>query len=115
MSNLEPLQVGVMFWTGGVLGVDATPEEIVSSVASLGVKCGQLGVHGTADIIPAEDRAMYDKFRFYFEQEILRLPEETPVIKALMTVACVVDGRPAAPPANWRCCSTTGFWNGKRT
>ena len=38
------------------------------------------------------------KFRFYFEQEILRLPEETPVIRALMTVACVVDGRPAAPP-----------------
>lgn len=38
------------------------------------------------------------KFRMYFEQEILRLPEETPVIRALMTVACVVGGRPAAPP-----------------
>ena len=37
------------------------------------------------------------KFRFYFEQEIIRLPEKTPVIKALMTVACVVDGKPAAP------------------
>lgn len=50
MANLEPLQVGVMFWTGGELGFDGTPEEIVSSVSSLGVKCGQLGVHGVADL-----------------------------------------------------------------
>lgn len=57
MANLEPLQVGVMFWTGGVLGFDATPEEIVSSVASLGVSCGQLGVHGTADIGPEAQQA----------------------------------------------------------
>jgi sugar phosphate isomerase/epimerase len=57
MANLEPLQVGVMFWTGGVLGFDASPEEIVSSVASLGVKCGQLGVHGTADIGPEAQKA----------------------------------------------------------
>ena len=49
---MEQLQVGLMFWTGGVLGIDATPDEIVDSVASLGVKCGQLGVHGAADLGP---------------------------------------------------------------
>ncbi len=37
------------------------------------------------------------KFRFYFEQEIIRIPDETLAVKALMTVACVVDGKPAAP------------------
>lgn len=49
---MEPLQVGLMFWTGGVLGVDATPDEIVESVAAFGVGCGQLGVHGAADLAP---------------------------------------------------------------
>ena len=39
-----------MFWTGGVLGEDAAPEHIAASVASLGVTCGQLGVHGGADL-----------------------------------------------------------------
>ncbi len=57
MSNLEPLQVGVVFWTGGDLGFDGSPEQIVSSVASLGVTCGQLAVHGTADIGPAAQAA----------------------------------------------------------
>ncbi len=37
------------------------------------------------------------KFRFFFEQEILLLPEEKPIIRALMSVACVVNGKPAAP------------------
>lgn len=37
------------------------------------------------------------KFRLYFEQEILILPEEEPAVRALMTAACVVNGRPAAP------------------
>jgi acyl-CoA thioester hydrolase len=37
------------------------------------------------------------KYRFYFEQEILILPGEETAVKALMTAACVVDGRPAAP------------------
>ena len=50
MKDLEPLQVGLMFWTGGELGVDATPDEIVESVSSLGVNCGQLGVHGEAGL-----------------------------------------------------------------
>lgn len=49
---MEPLQVGLMFWTGGVLGADAAPDEIVESVAAFGVSCGQLGVHGTADLAP---------------------------------------------------------------
>ena len=52
MAEWEPLQVGVMFWTGGVLGVDASPAEITAMVKSLGVSCGQLGVHGQADIGP---------------------------------------------------------------
>ena len=46
MLGLEPLQVGLMFWTGGDLGVEAPPAEIATSVSSLGVSCGQLGVHG---------------------------------------------------------------------
>ncbi len=45
---LEPLQVGVMFWTGGSLGVNATPDEIAGTVSSFGVSCGQLGFHGEA-------------------------------------------------------------------
>ena len=50
---MEPLQVGLMFWTGGELGMDAAPDEIVASAASLGVTCGQLGVHGAASLTPA--------------------------------------------------------------
>ena len=50
VTNLEPLQVGLMFWTGGDLGIDAPPDEIARSVASLGVSCGQLGVHGDAEL-----------------------------------------------------------------
>lgn len=37
------------------------------------------------------------KFRFYFEQEILLLPDESPIMRAFITVACVVEGKPAAP------------------
>ena len=50
---MKPLQVGLMFWTGGVLGIDASPDEIVDSVSAFGVSCGQLGVHGAADLAPA--------------------------------------------------------------
>lgn len=39
------------------------------------------------------------KFRLFFEQEILLLPDEVPVLTALMSIACVVDGKPAAPPS----------------
>ena len=45
---MEPLQVGVMFWTGGELGVQASPAEIARMVTGLGVGCGQLGIHGDA-------------------------------------------------------------------
>jgi sugar phosphate isomerase/epimerase len=62
MAQLEPLQVGVMFWTGGELGVDASPDQIVNSVISLGVSCGQLGLHGTADLGPAAQRAWNEAF-----------------------------------------------------
>lgn len=48
MDTLEPLQVGLMFWTGGELGSDAPAAEIVATVRSLGASCGQLGVHGEA-------------------------------------------------------------------
>ena len=57
MAELEPLQVGVMFWTGGELGADASPAEITKMVAGLGVSCGQIGVHGTADIGPESQAA----------------------------------------------------------
>ncbi len=57
MTDLEPLQVGLMFWTGGDLGVDAPPHEIVESVSSLGVRCGQLGVHGDASLDAASAEA----------------------------------------------------------
>ncbi|MBI1356782.1 MAG: TIM barrel protein [Acidobacteria bacterium] len=42
-----------MFWTGGPLGVEAPPEQIVASVKSLGVTCGQLGLDGKADLSSA--------------------------------------------------------------
>ena len=32
MAQLEPLQVGVMFWTGGELGSDTSPDEIAKYV-----------------------------------------------------------------------------------
>ncbi len=57
MAELEPLQVGVMFWTGGELGADASPAEIAKMVAGLGVSCGQIGVHGKADIGPRSQAA----------------------------------------------------------
>lgn len=63
MQGLEPRQVGLMFWTGGELGFDASPAEIVHSVSSLGVSCGQLGVHGEARLdaaAAAEWRAALD-------------------------------------------------------
>lgn len=47
---MQPLEIGVVFWTGGELGADATPAQIAESVRSLGVKCGQLAVHGAASL-----------------------------------------------------------------
>lgn len=53
MPALEPLQIGVVFWTGGELGETATPDEIASRVAAFGLSCGQLAVHGTYELSPA--------------------------------------------------------------
>ncbi len=60
IENIEPLEVGVMFWTGGVLGVDASADDIAASVSSLGVKCGQLGIHGACDLGEAGQSAWRD-------------------------------------------------------
>ena len=38
------------------------------------------------------------RFKFFFDQRILVLPDEEVSVDAVMTVACLVDGRPAAPP-----------------
>ena len=57
MAELEPLQVGVMFWTGGELGIDAPPSDIAKMVIELGVTCGQIGIHGAADLGEASRRA----------------------------------------------------------
>ena len=37
------------------------------------------------------------KFKLFFKQKIIRIPEETVVLEAMIHVACVVDGKPAAP------------------
>lgn len=48
--SVEPLEVGVVFWTGGDLGEERPPAEIAESVAVLGLRCGQLAIHGGADL-----------------------------------------------------------------
>jgi L-ribulose-5-phosphate 3-epimerase len=50
MRPIQPLEVGVMFWMGGELGIEGTPSRIVSTLQALGVRCGQLGIDGKADI-----------------------------------------------------------------
>ncbi len=59
-KQLEPLQVGVVFWTGGDLGEDKPPAEIVDLVATLGLHCGQLAIHGGADLSD-RDRAAWQQ------------------------------------------------------
>jgi len=56
-KQLKPLQVGVVFWTGGDLGEDRSPGEIVGLVAGFGLHCGQLAVHGGADLSAASREA----------------------------------------------------------
>ena len=46
-----------MFWTGGDLGVEGTPFEIVQMVKGLGVTCGQLGIHPDVDLTPGSVEA----------------------------------------------------------
>jgi sugar phosphate isomerase/epimerase len=47
---MSPLEVGLLFWAGGELGEEKSPADIVESVIALGVNCGQLGLHGEADL-----------------------------------------------------------------
>ena len=58
MASLEELQVGVMFWTGGELGIEAPADEIAASVRALGVSCGQIGLH-----VPDLDDAAAEAWR----------------------------------------------------
>ena len=58
MASLEELQVGVMFWTGGELGIEAPAGEIAASVSALGVSCGQIGLH-----VPDLDDAAAEAWR----------------------------------------------------
>ena len=50
MSKLEPMQVGVMFWTGGNLSMEVAPDQLAGVVRKFGVRCGQLGLHADADL-----------------------------------------------------------------
>ena len=37
------------------------------------------------------------KYRFYFDQEIQRLPDGAAALRAHLSAACLVEGKPAAP------------------
>lgn len=52
---------------------------------------------GETVLITAKPRRK-GRFKFFFDQEILILPDRTVALEATMTVACLVKGRPAAPP-----------------
>jgi len=54
---MEPLEVGVMFWG------DAPPVEKIRYVKGLGVKCGQLGMAGDADLSRPAAAAWRDALR----------------------------------------------------
>jgi sugar phosphate isomerase/epimerase len=49
-----------MFWTGGELGNEGSPAGIANYVRGLGVTCGQIGIHGAADLGEAS-RAAWKK------------------------------------------------------
>ena len=49
MQNLGELEIGVMFWAG------RDPAETIREVASLGVRCGQLGIPGGMNLDGASD------------------------------------------------------------
>lgn len=59
---MKPLEVGLLFWAGGELGEEKSPAAIVESVISLGVQCGQLGLHGQADLGQANQTAWQEAF-----------------------------------------------------
>ena len=58
MRKMQPMEVGVVFWTGGELGEERPAAEIAEAVTSLGVRCGQLAIHGGADL-SEESRAAW--------------------------------------------------------
>ena len=43
MSHLKPLEVGCMFWV---------ERDTIAGIAAMGVRCGQLGIHGDTPITP---------------------------------------------------------------
>jgi sugar phosphate isomerase/epimerase len=50
MQNLKDMEVGLMFWAG------PNPVEILRSVKSMGIRCGQLGVPGDLPLKGAADK-----------------------------------------------------------
>ena len=50
MSKLKPMQVGVMFWTGGNLSMAVGPDQLADVVRKFGVRCGQMGLHAEANL-----------------------------------------------------------------
>ena len=44
MSELQPLETGVMFWAG------RDPAETLAELTALGVRCGQLALPGDLDL-----------------------------------------------------------------
>lgn len=78
MSQLKPLETGVMFWVG------PNPVEIIRRVKSLGVRCGQLGVtgdyllHGAAPLwkyaLDAEDFSLVTVFGAYIGEDYADIP-----------------------------------------
>ncbi len=69
MRNIEPLEIGVMFWAD---------RDRLAEIASLGVRCGQLGIAGSTEInetFVKDWRAALEEFDF-----------------ALATVFCAYNG-----------------------
>ena len=55
-------------------------------------------LHPGESIVVTAQPGRKGKFRFFFHQEIRLLPDNLPVVRAKVSVACVIDGKPAAPP-----------------
>lgn len=78
MSNLKPMEIGVMFWAG------ENPREIIQRVKALGVRCGQLGVTGEYPLagaaeawkaaLAAEDFTLVTVFAAYIGEDYADIP-----------------------------------------
>jgi len=44
MPNMNELETAVMFWAGG------DPEQSIAALTRLGIRCGQIGIHGDLDL-----------------------------------------------------------------